>query len=147
MKRIAIVLMPVLVRSLVLALALLAACGASSQTRTRTALDVIGRAVDAAGDASVAACDAQQKSVIRSSASGSIDPARAWAELNEIADRCFDAHAAFGVVKRLHDQAVELLESGKVEQARAVLEQLQGAWTKLRESGGELINPWAGGAQ
>lgn len=136
-------------RTVVLVLVvLLSACRVSPETKVRTALDVAGRTVDTAYAVAMERCQDKEQAVIVASRAGSIDPVRAWDEFNGIAQKCYQLRAAFDFVRSLHEEAATLMGSGKVDEARAVLRQLQDAWLRLRADTGaesEVIDPWTRG--
>lgn len=122
--------MPVAMRSLLIVL-LLSACGSQSELRTRTALDVLGQVVDPAFEAAMAGCVAQEAVVMESARAGAITPAEARARLDGIMGPCLRVGAAFERIRRLHEKARILVESGQLKQAEALLGELRKAWSQL----------------
>lgn len=113
---------------------LLSACTASAELRTRTALDTIGQVVDPAFEAAMAGCVAQEEIVMERARMGALSPGEARAQLDAIMGPCLKVSAAFERIRKLHEKAVILVETGQWKQAAAQLGELRRAWAQL---GGE----------
>lgn len=117
-------------RYVILAL-LLSACTASAELRTRTALDTLAEIVDPAYEAAMAGCEAQEAIVMESARAGAITPAEARTRLDEIMGPCLRISAAFERIRRLHEKAAILVETGQYKQAALLLGELRKAWAQL----------------
>ena len=118
------------VRFLILVL-VLSACTASAELRTRTALDTLAQIVDPAYEAAMAGCVAQEAVVMAAARAGEISPVEARMRLDEIMGPCLRTSAAFERIRKLHEKAAILVETGQYKQAAAALDELRKAWALL----------------
>lgn len=119
-------------RPLLIALALLAGCAGSLETKTRTALDAIALTVQPAYTHAMALCVDQEQATVLSARMGHTTPDEALNSFEGISQRCHRTRAAFEAIKSLHESAAELLEAGKLSEAEQVLSELEYAWAALR---------------
>src|SRR5262245_39367235 len=89
----------------------LTACGAQSELRTRTALDVLGQVIDPAFEAAMAGCVAQEAVVMERARAGMVTPAEARGQLDAIMGPCLQVSAAFERIRKLHEKAAILVET------------------------------------
>jgi hypothetical protein len=109
----------------------LTACGASAEMRTRTALETLAQVVDPAYEAAMAGCTAQEAVVMERARAGALSPGEARAQLDAIMGPCLQVSAAFERIRKLHDQAAILVETGQLAQAEQALGELRKAWALL----------------
>lgn len=81
----------------------------------------------------MATCVANEADVMTLAREGEITPADARARLESIMGPCLRVGAAFDQIRKLHEQAAELVESGKLAEAERALLELKKAWAALRE--------------
>lgn len=120
-------------RYVLVAALVLTACTASAELRTRTALDTIGQIVDPAFEAAMAGCIAQEEVIMQRARAGVLSPGEARVQLDAIMGPCLKVSASFERIRKLHEKAVILVETGQWKQAAALLGELRKAWAQLGE--------------
>jgi hypothetical protein len=115
-----------------LILCLFCACAGTRTDKTTTTLNAIAMAVQPAYAVAMSSCVAKQQSVVVAANAGTISPDDAIVQFDAIGHRCHQTRAAFEVVKSLHDEAADLVESGKMEEAEEALRNLADAWQALK---------------
>lgn len=112
-------------------LLLLPGCSLSREQRARTALDALAIAAECASHTAELVCEQRGDAVV-SRAEDPAEPADLLrAELAAVHARCDATRDAFDLLRHLHDQAATAVESGQLERAEALLEQLRARWREL----------------
>jgi prophage DNA circulation protein len=108
----------------------LTAC-ASTEQRTRTALETVGAVVDPAYEAAMSGCAAKADALVEELRAHGFKQAYQDAR-DKLVERCGKTRDAFEVIRALHDEAAKLVEAGKLKEARDVLAKLLSAWAALK---------------
>lgn len=125
------------ITGIVLAMALVhwAGCGSnggSAEAQTRTALDAFALAVEPAWSFSNEACAVRQRAIASDVEAGKLTPAESQELLVPVRQRCHAMKRAFQAIREAQDQAADLVEAGKLQEAEAWLERLRERWAALR---------------
>jgi hypothetical protein len=112
----------------------LSACAGTAESKTRTALDAVALSVEPAYSAAMSACVDRQQAVLEAARADMISPDVALVEFNAISQRCHRTRAAFEVVRLMHNEAADLVEAGKLAEAKQALAELLQAWRALERS-------------
>lgn len=109
----------------------LCACGAhdTTETRVRSALEVLQVVVDPAFAFSTDACTWREAKAVAACEAGSD---AACDEYDRIKQGCLHVRAAFREIRRLHSEASALVEDGKVQEAEAEIARVRALWQSLR---------------
>ena len=104
----------------------------SAEREVRTALDAVARAVDPAYAFAVDACLARQNLVAEAAESKEIPSLEADRQIASIRVKCDRTRNTFELIRRAHEEAAELIEAGKLQEAQARLDAIVEAWRSLR---------------
>lgn len=107
------------------------ACAGTAEQRTRTTLDTVAAVVDPAYDAAMTGCTAVGDAIVAKAKADGFKEAYA-SDYEANSARCKKTRDAFETIRKLHDEAAKLVDSGKFAEAQAALAQLMGAWRALK---------------
>lgn len=115
---------------LVIVMAFMTISCASTEQRTRTALDVMGKAIDPAYEAAVTVCKARAEQ-LTAKMQADFKPAYGE-EVAKLTARCDKTNEAFTVIRQLHAQAVSALIGGAFDKARELYQQAIDVWAAMK---------------
>lgn len=114
---------------------LLAAPGcATLDTGARTALNALADVVDPAWQLAEQACLARQQVPIAREKAGLLKPDETNAQLASIRANCDVVTSRFASIRALHEQGKQLVESGDVAKAGAILDDIRAKWREIGET-------------
>lgn len=119
-------------RALLLAatISLFACARGPTETRVRSALDLLADVVDPSYALAMDGCIAREEDAVRRAEAGSD---KAGEEYRQISARCHVVRAAFESIRKSHGRAAEFVEQGDYARAEDELDQVRAAWRALDE--------------
>jgi len=120
--------------ALLLYILLTVCCTAQQQTadaHVRTALNAFEVVVDPAYAFSVDACAAHQLHFAKEVEAGRMTPAQSDVALEPVRTRCQATRRAFDAIRQAQDEAADLVEAGRVQEAEELLVQIRARWAAL----------------
>lgn len=113
-------------------LSLLTACAmGKADARVRTALDVFAEVIDPAYSVAMDSCVAPQEVAVAQAEAGLATAAQADAVIAQVRARCDQVREGFEAIRLHHEEARRFVDSGELERAERVLEQIRSDWQKL----------------
>lgn len=112
-----------------IAFLLLCSCVGSAQEHVSTALNAIDAVVDPAYKAAMTGCVAREEAVMDAARRSYKDAY--GIELETISSRCRKVRESFEVIRKLDNEAWDLVNAGKVDEAERVYGEMLKAWQQL----------------
>ncbi len=119
------------------------ATAGQTEPAVRSALDAFALVVEPAWDATNEVCAVKQEMVAAEVEARRLTPDQGDAQNAATRARCHELTRVFQAIRRAHDQAADLVEAGRIQEAEAWLVRLQDEWRELRAMSAE---PPDGGA-
>lgn len=116
----------------VLALLSTEGCGLGQRARVETALAVLGDVAEPAYKLAVDGCVTAEQAVVVTAAQGILSEAEARERIAKIRAKCMATESAFGTFFDLYEKAADTLDSGKVDEAAAIVRKLRDWWVELK---------------
>jgi hypothetical protein len=113
-------------------LSLLTACSmGKADTHVKTALDVFAEVIDPAYSVAMDSCIVPQEVAVAQAEVGLATAGQASAVIAQVRARCARVREGFEAIRLHHDQARRFVESGELDRAERLLEQIRSDWQQL----------------
>lgn len=121
-----------------IAIIVLFSCAAGRQTadaRVRSALDLLAVVIDPAYRIAMDDCVSRETHLVDLEEAGRLSHEVAGQKLQQIRAVCHGRRRAFAAIREGHEEAVKMVEAGRLEEAQSMLERVRDTWGDVVQGG------------